>query len=154
LHEAEQAAWGELEMQAILQTAPERRQPTIREFVVIKGGVEPGSSHCNKPTRSAIAIGVTLIMLQILDGILTHMGVMRFGMHAEYNLLLRELMTAFNPAAVLTCLKLFAVVVIVLLTIMSSRFNWVKNAMAGLCVFYLVIAVIPWVAVLFFHHPA
>jgi len=100
-------------------------------------------------TRSVIALGLILAVLQIADGCLTSIGVSRFGIEAEGNPLLRGLMVQFGHIPTLALVKCFAIVVVCLLTIMAMRMPWVKGAMSFVSAIYLFAAIIPWTYILF-----
>lgn len=104
----------------------------------------------NGPGREALFLGFLLILLQTADGILTSMGVSRFGLSVEGNPLLRLLMEEVGHVPALALLKLSAVVVVVGLVFLTSRLPWIRSALGAVSCIYLFAAIIPWTYILFF----
>jgi hypothetical protein len=102
----------------------------------------------NERTASVIRIGVTLAFLQILDGLLTAIGVSHFGLGAEANLFIRYMMVQIGPFAALFILKAIAIVIVALLGRLALAVNWLPNAMRLMVVLYLACAIVPWSAIL------
>ena len=119
-----------------------------------EGWVE-GDARCQRieethtDTSGILLIGVALALLQLADGILTSIGVSRFGVGIEGNPLLRAMMREFGHIPTLTILKFIAVMIVIGLTLLAHRLPWVKNAMGALTCLYLVAAIIPWTYLLF-----
>ncbi len=88
---------------------------------------------------------VLFLMAQALDGVLTYVGVSVYGMHMEGNPIIGWLMTAIGQGPALAAAKLTAGSFGVALHLSA-----VHKAVALLAVFYLAIAVLPWVAILFY----
>jgi uncharacterized membrane protein len=84
------------------------------------------------------------LIAQALDGTLTYVGVTVMGLHMEANPLLGWLMGTMGCAAGLTSAKLVASVFGILLHLSS-----VHRIVAALAVFYMAVAVLPWVALLY-----
>jgi hypothetical protein len=101
------------------------------------------------PHKQVIVIGISLCVLQILDGLLTLMGVSRFGIDIEGNPLLRNLMLQFGSEFILLVTKLFAILVVILLTTLAHKIFWIKNALAAVSCVYLFGAILPWTYILF-----
>lgn len=102
------------------------------------------------PCKQTLFFGTLLIFLQAADGILTSMGVSRFGTMAEGNPLLRVLMEQFGAVEVLAVAKLMAIFCVLQLMKAALKLSWVKSVMGGIACFYTVVAVIPWTYFLFF----
>ena len=100
--------------------------------------------------RGAIAIGCFLALLQLLDGVLTSIGISRYGLSVEGNPFLRNIMEQWGHIPTLALLKISAILVIVFLTVVSYRLTWVKNAMGAVSFIYLLLAIVPWTYILFF----
>lgn len=113
----------------------------------IKSYLSKFSHHL--PASQALIVGSILIILQALDGILTGMGVERFGLHMEGNPFLRLLMAEFGHVPTLAALKFVAISIVVLLTIMVKRVPWVENAMSAISCLYILVAILPWTYILF-----
>jgi uncharacterized membrane protein len=84
------------------------------------------------------------LLAQALDGVLTYVGVSTYGMHIEGNPLIGWLMAAVGQGPALAAAKLTAGCFGVVLHVSA-----VHRAVALLAGFYLIAAVIPWMAVLF-----
>ncbi len=100
-------------------------------------------------TSDIIFLGIILAILQLMDGVLTSIGVARFGIGIEGNPLLRALMAEFGHIQTLTLLKFLAIMIVIGLTLLAYRLPWIKNAMGALTCLYLVAAIIPWTYLLF-----
>jgi uncharacterized membrane protein len=97
--------------------------------------------------RSAFGDIALLVFLltQAFDGILTYVGVNTFGLRAEGNPVIIWLMGALGNGAGLATAK-FAAVCFGVALHMSD----VHKAVAGLACFYLLVAIGPWLALLYF----
>ncbi len=100
------------------------------------------------PSKEMIILSSLIALLQVLDGVLTAIGISHFGTAAEANGLIRILMERFGYVPALITVKSFALVVIVALCYLSGSVPWLKKAMQGIAVIYLGAAIIPWSAVL------
>lgn len=98
--------------------------------------------------REILCLGVVLAVLQIMDGVLTAIGVYHFGIGAEANLFIRWCMEQFGPNTALVALKSVALLVIVALCVMARSVGWLRPAMKTVILVYLVAAIIPWSAIL------
>ena len=99
--------------------------------------------------NSALLLGFILCSLQALDGILTSMGVSRFGTAIEGNPLIRTLMEEFGHVTALGLVKFCAILVVIALTCFAKRLPWVNNAMGAISCIYVFAAIIPWTYILF-----
>lgn len=100
------------------------------------------------PVRETVALGAILAVLQILDGVLTALGVHYFGLGAEANPFIRNLMVLMGPNTALVLLKSLALAIIATLCAMSSSVRWLPLALRCIIVLYIVAAVVPWSAIL------
>ncbi len=100
------------------------------------------------PSRDFIYLGIFLGSLQIFDWVLTHMGVSRFGSHAEGNPFLRYIMSVVGPERTLMVVKLAAIMLVILLTVLARRTRWIKDLIGALSLIYLFAAVVPWIYLL------
>ena len=96
-----------------------------------------------RPGFGDVAV-VLFLIAQALDGAFTYIGVTVLGLHMEANPLLAWLMGTMGCAAALTSAKLVASVFGVILHLSS-----VHRVVAALAAFYLVVAVLPWFALLY-----
>jgi hypothetical protein len=85
-----------------------------------------------------------LILLQILDALLTYLGVSRFGPDVEFNPLIRTQIESFGSFVGIFSTKLLAIFVIGLLWQLKDKVSWIRFASSLLCVYYLSFAVLPW----------
>ena len=84
------------------------------------------------------------LLAQMLDGVLTYVGVSVYGAHIEGNPLIGWMMATMGQGAGLATAKVTAGFFGIALHLSA-----VHKAVAALTVFYLAVAVVPWVAVLF-----
>ena len=101
------------------------------------------------PSRGVFVLGICLAFLQVLDGWMTSLGMSRFGIEMEGNLMLRELMFQFGHIPTLTVVKLFSISLIFLLIVNSKRVPWIKGALGAMNCVYIVFAIAPWTHILF-----
>jgi uncharacterized membrane protein len=97
-----------------------------------------------RPSFGDLAL-LIFLLTQALDGALTYVGVNTFGLKAEGNPVIAWLMGSFGNGAGLAAAKAAAVC----FGIALYKSN-VHSAVAGLAGFYLVVAIGPWLALLFF----
>jgi hypothetical protein len=91
-----------------------------------------------------VATTLSLITLQILDGILTSYGLMTFGPHAEGNPLLASLMNQIGILPALILAKTFCISLVIFLHIQAKSMTWIKHALLGISCWYVFSAVLPW----------
>lgn len=103
-----------------------------------------GSAVHRRRSRFGDIAVVLFLLSQALDGTLTYVGVTVLGLHMEANPLLAWMMGTMGCAAALTSAKLVASILGIVLHLSS-----VHRIVAALAVFYLAIAVVPWVALLY-----
>ncbi|MCO6430223.1 MAG: hypothetical protein J5J00_05130 [Deltaproteobacteria bacterium] len=106
--------------------------------------------HTPARTRDIIWIGILLVALQVLDGLLTGIGVMRFGTEIEANPLIRSLMEQWGHINALVAVKLCAIVIVGILCRLAIKVGWVTFALQGVILLYLAAAIVPWTAILLF----
>ena len=88
---------------------------------------------------------IAFLIAQACDGVFTYVGVSTYGMRAEGNPLLAWLMAALGCAAGVAAAKAAAGAFGIGLHLVA-----VHRVVAALAVFYLVVAVVPWIGLLFF----
>lgn len=116
----------------------------------VSGSYKRVSGSFSVPTTKDIYVtGLILALLQIADGVLTAIGIFRFGVHAEGNPLLKSLMMTVGPVEALIIVKLIAISVIATLCMLATQISWVTKALKGMIVLYMCAAIIPWTAILF-----
>jgi hypothetical protein len=84
------------------------------------------------------------LLAQAGDGVLTYVGVTVYGSQMEGNPLIRWLMSALGEGPALTAAKLTACALGIALHVFA-----VHKTVAFLTMFYFVVAVLPWVTILF-----
>jgi len=94
-------------------------------------------------SRKAFMLGVLLVFCQVADGLLTYLG-LRFTMHMEANVFIRELMHMYGTAPGIVLVKLLAIVIVVILTQQAHRRRWIRPLIAAVVAIYLVLAILPW----------
>lgn len=99
--------------------------------------------------EKAFILGGLLCLLQALDGILTSVGVSRFGIDIEGNPFVRSLMMELGHIPALSLIKCLAVVAIIALTFYARKIPWINNAMGAVSAVYIFSAIIPWTYILF-----
>ncbi len=88
---------------------------------------------------------IVFLVAQASDGVLTYVGVSTYGLHIEGNPLIGWLMSTMGEGPALATVKLTAGIFGIALHLSS-----VHRAVALLAVFYLAVAVVPWLAILFY----
>lgn len=91
------------------------------------------------------AVLVAFLLAQALDGVLTYVGVSTYGQRIEGNPLLGWMMTAFGQGAALATAKLTAGAFGIALHLTA-----VHRIVFVLTAFYLAIAVLPWIGILYY----
>lgn len=99
--------------------------------------------HSLRSRHGNIAV-LVFLLCQALDGVLTYVGVTLIGPHMEANPLLSWLMTSYGSGPALAGAKLVASGFGIILHLSALH-----RVVAGLAAFYLLVAVLPWVTVLF-----
>jgi len=87
---------------------------------------------------------IVFLLAQISDGVLTYIGVSTYGLSIEGNPLIAWLMEAMGEGPGLATAKVTAGFFGMILHLAA-----VHKAVALLAAFYIVVAVIPWLAILF-----
>lgn len=98
--------------------------------------------------KEILIIGAILIVLQILDGFFTVIGVAKYGPTAEANVLIRYLIHQFGNVTALISIKIVAIGIVVTLCHLAPKVHWVPSALKGVIALYLFAAIIPWTAIL------
>jgi uncharacterized membrane protein len=106
--------------------------------------VNLGTGRTTERSLFGDATLLLFLLAQASDGVLTYVGVTLYGSHMEGNPLIRWLMSAIGEAPALTAAKLSACAFGFVLHLSA-----VHKTVAVLTTFYLLAAVVPWVAILF-----
>ncbi len=129
--------WSSVEGRARLHDV---RQPVRRPLLI--------QSHTRTFASEILVLGITLAVLQILDGLLTGIGMAQFGVHMEGNALLRTLMNHVGYIPALVIVKTVALGVIAGLCTCAPKIRWLKHAFQGIIALYVVAAILPWSVIL------
>ncbi len=100
------------------------------------------------PSRDIVCAGLFLASLQVMDGYLTSMGIHYFGIQAEGNIFLQKLMRLIGTDNALILVKSLAIIVVLFLTALVRKQRNLKGIINGLCLIYLLAAIIPWIYIL------
>lgn len=100
-------------------------------------------------SKQTLLLGAILCLLQAADGVLTYLGILRFGTIAEGNPILRGLIVEIGAFPALLLVKLIAILAVIALVSLSRNVIWIKPALAGISLFYTTLAIIPWTWILF-----
>lgn len=128
------------------------------KFEVVKGSTEHitfNGKKIRRPTvlirvgslslsKKALILGATLALCQVLDGVLTYIGLSLYGVHMEGNAFLHALMQAYGAEPVLVIAKCSALAIAVVLTFYAHRRRWVRPLLGLVVAIYFVLAVLPW----------
>ena len=87
---------------------------------------------------------VAFLLAQCFDGVFTYVGVVSFGLAIEGNPIVAALMTAVGEGA-----GLFSAKVVAMVLGIGLHLRQVHGAVALLTALYVVVAVLPWMAILF-----
>jgi hypothetical protein len=104
-----------------------------------------GSSRNTSRSRFGDIALVIFLLAQASDGVLTYIGVSTYGVRMEGNPFIGWLMCAMGQAAGLATAKIAAGFFGIALHLSA-----VHKAVALLAVFYVAVAVVPWVTILFY----
>lgn len=99
-------------------------------------------------SKKAFIIGVALTICQLLDGILTYVGLTLLGIHMEGNGFLRSLIQYYGLAPALFFVKLFAMAIAIGLALHAHNRRWMRPVLIGIVAFYLILAVVPWTIII------
>ncbi|HEX5474871.1 MAG TPA: DUF5658 family protein [Vicinamibacterales bacterium] len=104
-----------------------------------------GSARATRRSAFGDTVIVVFLVAQVFDGVLTYVGVRTYGIHMEGNPLLGWMMQVFGEAAALAAAKVTAGGFGIALHLIA-----VHRLVALLTVFYIVVAVLPWLGILFY----
>jgi len=100
------------------------------------------------PSREMLLLASIMMLLQVIDGILTGIGISHLGISAEGNLLLRVMMEQLGYIPTLVLVKTLALFIIAALCFISMQVSWIAKAMRLMIAIYLGAAIIPWSAII------
>lgn len=117
---------------------------TCSDAVFPEVTLSSAATHDFEKAREVVFLGAGLALCQLLDGILTGVGVRHFGTQIEANVLLRYAMTQLGELTALALFKAAAVLIIISLCYLASRISWIRPALRLLIAIYVVGAILPW----------
>ena len=94
--------------------------------------------------KTGIVVLIMFLVTQVCDGVLTYMGVRVYGLGIEANPFLAWLMATLGQGLALATAKTGAGAIGV-----GLHLAGVRRVVAGLAAFYLLVAILPWIAILF-----
>jgi uncharacterized membrane protein len=97
-----------------------------------------------RPSMFGDVIVIVFLLAQCFDGVFTYVGVVTYGLGIEANPLLSTLMGSVGHGVALTGAKTIAALLGICL-----HLRRVHSAVAALTAFYLAVAIIPWMVILF-----
>ena len=97
-----------------------------------------------RTARFGNVVVIAFLLAQACDGVLTYVGVSLYGIHMEGNPLLAWMMTVLGQGAALATAKGIAGGFGIALHLGS-----VHRVVAVLAAFYIAVAVVPWIGILF-----
>jgi uncharacterized membrane protein len=96
-------------------------------------------------SRFGDVVLVIFLLAQCFDGVLTYVGVVTYGVSIEANPLITTLMAHLGHGTALMTAKVTAGLLGIALHLRN-----VHGAVAALACFYVTVAILPWMAILFF----
>lgn len=108
-------------------------------------------SRADEQTTDLMVLGSILILVQLLDGIFTAIGINKFGVSIEGNPLIRSAIEIWGVFPTLFFIKLATIVVTMFLIFMVKEIEWLRKALQLTIGVYLFAAIIPWSAILLEH---
>jgi uncharacterized membrane protein len=120
-------------------------QRTRKATVLMRLRTKSGTVSLSK---KAVSLGLLLIICQILDGLLTYIGLRILGVNMEGNSFLRSLMHAYGMLPALFFAKCVALLLVGILMLYAHKRKWIRPIIFLLAVIYLSLAVIPWIVLI------
>ena len=136
---------------------PKSEPPNLEVIVGGRQGRNSTSLDSSAETGASRALAFwawSLVILQILDGVMTAIGVGHYGHEAEANFLLKLGMELIGPAPTLIIAKSLAIFVVYLLVQCAQHVSWVPRAIQAVTALYLFAAILPWSYILARHYLA
>jgi|688.fasta_scaffold25574_1 hypothetical protein len=127
--------------EATFESAPALRESQAVSLTLVHGGL-------SRSQREVLILGVILSLAQVLDGILTGIGMATYGTSMEGNALLRSLMHSVGYLPALLIVKGASIGVIAFLCSQALKVSWLKLAMRAVIAIYVVFAIVPWTFIL------
>ena len=128
-------------IEVTFESAPALPQRRLISLTLVDGGL-------TRSQREIFILGVILSLAQVLDGILTGIGMATYGTSMEGNALLRSLMHSIGYLPALLIVKSASIGVIAFLCSQALKVSWLKLAMRAVIAIYIVFAIVPWTYIL------
>jgi Domain of unknown function (DUF5658) len=97
-----------------------------------------------RPSLFGDVVVIVFLLAQCFDGVFTYVGVLSFGLSIEANPLIATLMDTFGHGVALTGAKMIAAALGICL-----HLRQIHSAVAILAGFYIIVAIVPWIMILF-----
>ena len=130
--------------QAAINYSPAAEAPVLSQAVstaLTRAGLK-------LPSREIVILAGVMALLQVLDGLLTAVGVTHLGTAAEGNVLIRHLMHEVGALPALAIVKGIAVIVVGMLCLLAGTVAWLAMAFRYMICLYVGAAILPWSALL------
>jgi hypothetical protein len=116
----------------------------IASASIYGGAVTQPWTPSRRPSRFGDIVLVVFLLAQCFDGVFTYVGVLTFGTGIEANPLISGLMLRFGEGVALVGTKAIAGMLGIAL-----HLRQIHAAVALLAVFYIGVAILPWITILF-----
>lgn len=101
-------------------------------------------------SEASLALGIScLILFQILDAVFTLVGIERFGLSIEGNVLVRTILTHTHPVLGMLAIKFIAIGMCLFLYRAAQIIDWIPSVVHSLNILYFSMAIMPWARLLF-----
>ncbi len=107
------------------------------------------SSQRLAPSCEICRLALLLIAIQVADALLTIIGIRQYGLEAEGNPFIRDMMVQFGAEEVLSLIKVMAVLAIVVLVKRIKHDTKIVRGLFLVTCFYVVVVLQPWAYFLF-----
>jgi hypothetical protein len=118
--------------------------PAYADPTAFFGGSSGRSSWTSRRSLFGDAMLLLFLLAQCFDGVFTYVGVVSFGSGIEANPLIAAMMAHLGHGMALLGAKALAA-----LLGCALHVRQIHSAVAALALFYLAVAVVPWMAILF-----
>jgi len=98
--------------------------------------------------NSITRLAIIYCIVQIADGALTYCGIIKHGINAEGNPLVKWVLVALGVIPGLISIKALSLVIIYFLCAKQNGGRLLKMTLIISIVFYLIFAIVPWILVL------
>ncbi len=124
--------------------AVKRFEQRPEHFVSVVAIPELPSDNNKRQVEAVFVLGAILIALQVLDALLTYLGLATMGISAEGNPILQSWMHKYGVGLTLAMVKAVASFSILGICCLATRIKWIVSALKGLIAVYFLAAILPW----------